>query len=190
VNGTSSSSAAELGIPAITAEAGGCGLVEAPAVALHVAGLNGVLARLGMTEAPAAAPPAEPVYLGRFLWPRCREAGWWAPTIKAGDTVRQGQVVGTVTSLDGATVKETIAAPADGVVIFVTCRRRVATSTRLPGVPGQPGGRDVTDTAIDATAEPARRCRFRPRCPSPPTVAVSRTLASRRPAPGTGARPC
>src|SRR5580700_9402701 len=39
VNGTSSASAAELGIPAITAEAGGCGLVAERAVALHVAGL-------------------------------------------------------------------------------------------------------------------------------------------------------
>jgi uncharacterized protein len=139
VNGTSSASAAELGIPAITAEAGGCGLVEDDAVAMHVAGLNGVLARLGMTGVPAAAggpgtPAAEPVYLGRFLWPRCRNAGWWAPEIKAGDTVREGQVVGTVTSLDGATVLETVTAPADGVVIFVTSSPAVADDGLLLGL--------------------------------------------------------
>lgn len=136
VNGSSSASAAEAGIPAITAEAGGCGLVEEHAVALHVAGLNGVLASLGMTEAPAAAEPraAEPTYLGRFLWPRCREAGWWAPTVKAGDTLRQGQVIGTVTSLDGATVKETVTSPADGVVIFVTSSPAVADDGLLLGI--------------------------------------------------------
>ena len=135
VNGTSSASAAGLGIPAITAEAGGCGLVEERAVGLHVAGLNGVLASLGMTEAPASpAPPAEPAYLGRFLWPRCLKAGWWAPAIKAGDPVTQGQVVGTVSSLDGATVQETITAPADGVVIFVTSSPAVSDDGLLLGL--------------------------------------------------------
>lgn len=135
VNGTSTASAAAAGIPAITAEAGGCGLVEEHAVAMHVAGLNGVLASLGMIQAPApAAPPAEPTYLGRFIWPRCREAGWWAPAIKAGDTVARGQVVGTVSSLDGAIVQETVTAPADGVVIFVTSSPAVADDGLLLGL--------------------------------------------------------
>jgi uncharacterized protein len=139
VNGTSSSSAAELGIAAITAEAGGCGLVEEHAVALHVAGLHGVLASLGMTEVPAAARApetraAEPVHLGRFLWPRCAKAGWWAPTVKPGETVWEGQLVGTVTSLDGATVQETVTAPADGVIIFVTSSPAVADDGLLLGL--------------------------------------------------------
>ena len=34
--GTTSSAAAAVGIPAITAEAGGCGLVEEHAVAMHL----------------------------------------------------------------------------------------------------------------------------------------------------------
>src|SRR6201995_3258655 len=57
VGGTSSAAAAGLGIPAIIAEAGQCGLVEPAAVAKHVRGLNRVLAQLGMAEAgaPAAA---------------------------------------------------------------------------------------------------------------------------------------
>ncbi len=102
VNGTSSASAAAVGIPAITAEAGGCGLVEEQAVALHVAGLDGVLARLGMTDAVRPTePPSRPTYLGRFLWPRCAEGGWWAPAVRAGATVRQGQVIGTGSSLYG-----------------------------------------------------------------------------------------
>jgi len=135
VNGTSSSSAAAIGIPAITAEAGGCGLVEEPAVALHIAGLDGVLAWLDMTKAgqPAGPPPA-PTYLGQFLWPRCAEGGWWAPTVKAGDTVTQGQVVGTVSSLDGGLVQETVTAPADGVVIFVTTSPAVADNGLLLGL--------------------------------------------------------
>jgi uncharacterized protein len=133
--GTSSSAAAAAGIPAITAEAGGCGLVEEPAVAMHVAGLDGVLAALGMAAArEQAAPPAAPTYFGQFLWPRCRQAGWWAPTVKAGDAVTEGQVIGTVTSLDGAVVQETVTAPADGVVIFVTSSPAVADDGLLLGL--------------------------------------------------------
>jgi predicted deacylase len=137
VNGMSSSAAAAAGIPAITAEAGGCGLVEEHAVALHVAGLNGVLASLGMAEVPAPGrrtPPATPTYLGQFLWPRCAKAGWWEPTVKAGDAVTRGQVVGTVSSLDGGCVQETVTAPDDGVIIFVTSSPAVADDGLLLGL--------------------------------------------------------
>jgi hypothetical protein len=135
VSGTSSSAAAAAGIPGITAEAGGCGLVEEHAVAMHVAGLDGVLAHLGMAKpARTASPPAAPSYLGRFIWPHCAEGGWWAPAVRPGDTVTAGQVIGTVASLDGATVKETITAPADGVVIFVTSSPAVADDGLLLGI--------------------------------------------------------
>jgi uncharacterized protein len=135
VNGTSSGSAAAAGIAAITAEAGGCGLVEQDAVAMHVAGLDGVLARLGMAKAgsPPGPPPA-PAYLSRFLWPRCAVGGWWAPDVRPGEQVTEGQVLGTVSSLDGATVRETVTAPADGVVIFVTSSPAVAADGLLLGL--------------------------------------------------------
>jgi predicted deacylase len=133
VPGTSSASAAAAGIPAITAEAGGCGLVEEQAVAMHVAGLDGVLAVLGMAGRPAEPAP-RPAYLGRFLWPRCAAGGWWAPAVKAGQRVSAGQVIGTVSSLDGGCVRETVTAPADGVVIFVTSSPAVAEDGLLLGL--------------------------------------------------------
>jgi len=136
VTGSSSGAAAAAGIPAITAEAGGCGLVEEHAVALHVAGLNGVLGELGMAIAvpPAAGAPAAPTRLGRFLWLRCHDAGWWEPAIAAGDPVVAGQVLGTVSSLDGADIRETIVAPADGVIIFLTSSPAVAGDGLLLGL--------------------------------------------------------
>jgi uncharacterized protein len=135
VSGTSSGAAAEAGIAAITAEAGGCGLVEEYAVALHVAGLNGVLSFLGMTDDRDGREPARPpTYLGRFLWLRCREAGWWQPTVAAGDSLTEGQVIGTVSTLDGAEVLETITAPADCVVIFLTSSPAVADDGLLIGL--------------------------------------------------------
>jgi len=140
VGGTSSGAAAAAGIPAITAEAGGCGLVEEHAVAMHVAGLGGVLASLGMTDAANAAAAGggsartAQAQLGRFLWLRCQNAGWWSPTVAAGERVAAGQVIGTVSTLDGAEVLESISAPADGVIIFLTSSPAVAGDGLLLGL--------------------------------------------------------
>jgi hypothetical protein len=136
IDGTSSGAAAAAGIPAITAEAGGCGLVERHAVDTHLRGLNSVLAHLGMA-APVgggAAGGPEPTLLNRFIWPRCERAGWWAPTVGAGDKVSEGQVLGTVSNLDGSVVQETITSPADGVIIFMTSSPAVADDGLLLGL--------------------------------------------------------
>jgi len=134
VAGTSSAAAAEIGIPAIIAEAGGCGLVERAAVQAHVRGLDRVLALLGMAPAglPDDAPP--PTYLRRFLWLYGRDEGWWEPSAWVGEAVAEGQVIGTVTSIDGTQVHQTIAAPADGVLMFVTSSPAVAAGGLLLGL--------------------------------------------------------
>jgi len=134
VAGTTSASAAEIGIPAIIAEAGGCGLVERKAVEAHVRGLDRVLALLGMSESPQQEAAAPIVYLKRFLWLRCRDEGWWEPTAWVGDAVTEGQVIGTVSSIDGTQTLETITAPADGVLMFITSSPAVAADGLLLGL--------------------------------------------------------
>jgi predicted deacylase len=136
IDGTSSGAAAAAGIPAITAEAGGCGLVERHAVDAHLRGLNSVLTHLGMAApvAGGAAGGREPTLLNRFIWPRCERAGWWAPTVGAGDKVSEGQVLGTVSNLDGSVVQETITSPADGVIIFMTSSPAVSDDGLLLGL--------------------------------------------------------
>jgi predicted deacylase len=134
VSGTSTSSAAEIGVPAITAESGECGLVQEDAVARHVRGLNGVLAALGMTDRPDSASLPEPIYLTKFLWMRCEKAGWWEPTVRTGEQVTEGQTIGTVSTLDGSEVLQTITAPADGVPIFITSSPAVADDGLLLGL--------------------------------------------------------
>ncbi|HEY2308120.1 MAG TPA: succinylglutamate desuccinylase/aspartoacylase family protein [Streptosporangiaceae bacterium] len=139
VGGTTSTAAAEIGIPAIIAEAGGCGLVEAAAVDTHVRGLDQVLAVLGMTDgqAPGAAPAAAPVRLGRFLWLRSISEGWWEPAVRPGEQVAAGQVLGTVSSLDGAQVLQSVTAPAPGVPMFITSSPAVAVDGLLLGLGAQ-----------------------------------------------------
>lgn len=137
VGGTTSGSAAEVGIPAITAEAGGCGLVERAAVDLQVRGLDRVLALLGMTDdtdGSLAGRQEPPSYLSRFIWLRCAGEGWWEPEVGVGEAVAEGQVLGTVSSLDGSQVLQTITAPADGVPLFLTSSPAVAADGLLLGL--------------------------------------------------------
>jgi uncharacterized protein len=134
IAGTSTSAAADIGVPAITAEAGQCGLVQEEPVAQHVHGLNGVLALLGMADLPAGTPDPSPTYLTRFLWMRTERGGWWAPTVRVGEQVSEGQVIGTISTLDGAEVLETITASADGVPIFITSSPAVADDGLLLGL--------------------------------------------------------
>jgi uncharacterized protein len=133
VAGTSSAAAAEIGIPAIIAEAGGCGLVERAAVEAHVRGLNRVLRLLGMSDDPSHDGPP-PTYLRRFLWLYGRDEGWWEPTVQVGETVTEGQVIGTISSIDGTQTLETITAPADGVAMFMTSSPAVAAGGLLLGL--------------------------------------------------------
>jgi hypothetical protein len=134
VGGTTSTAAAEIGIPAIIAEAGGCGLVEAAAVDTHVRGLDKVLAVLGMTDGPVAVPAAAPVRLGRFLWLRSVSEGWWEPAVRPGEQVTEGQPLGTVSTLDGAEVLQAVTAPAPGVPMFITSSPAVAAGGLLLGL--------------------------------------------------------
>src|SRR6185437_507326 len=138
VAGTTSAAAAELGIPAITAEAGGCGLVEPAAVGMHVRGLNRVLAQLGMSDEPppslADAGLSAPIRLSRSIWMRCAHAGWWEPAVRPGESVAQGQVLGTVSTIDGAELLQTIEAPTDGVPMFITSSPAVVADGLLLGL--------------------------------------------------------
>ena len=108
--------------------------MQEEAVARHVAGLNGVLAVLGMADLPEGTPDPSPTLLTRFDWMRSVHGGWWAPTVKPGDSVAEGQVIGTVSTLDGSEVLETITAPADGVPIFITSSPAVADDGLLLGL--------------------------------------------------------
>ncbi len=135
VAGSTSAAAAEAGIPAIIAEAGGCGLVEEAAVRLHVAGLNGVLRLLGMADDDAGvAGRPDPEFLDRSLWLRSSLEGWWEPSVRPGDRVAAGQSLGTIGTLDGAETLETITAPATGVIMFLTSSPAVASDGLLLGL--------------------------------------------------------
>jgi uncharacterized protein len=103
-------------------------------VAAHVRGLDGALRYLEMCPGEDPEQPAAPVYLNGWIWPRTPSAGWWTPAVRAGEAVSAGQVLGTVSRLDGGAVLESFTALPDGVVLFVTSSPAVSADGLLLGL--------------------------------------------------------
>ncbi|MFF5780756.1 succinylglutamate desuccinylase/aspartoacylase family protein [Streptomyces virginiae] len=120
VSGSTCGAAAEASIPAIIAEAGGCGLVTAEAVASHTAGIHRVLDHLGMLRAPKWVPTTPRVrHMTRFVWLRSPVRGWWEPAVAPGTEVAAGSRLGAVLDPFGEELAE-VTAPEDGVLVFLT----------------------------------------------------------------------
>lgn len=133
IGGMTSSAAAAAGIPAVIAEAGGCGQLEEEAVAMLVAGVRNALRSLEMLPGPVEPTAQEQRLVGAFDWLRCREAGFWEAAVRAGDEVGEGQLLGRVKSLWGDVLEE-IHAPREGVVLFLTTSAAVADDGLLLGL--------------------------------------------------------
>jgi predicted deacylase len=133
IAGTTSVAAAEAGIPAVIAEAGGCGLLEESAVRLHLDGLRRALAHLGMLPPGGSGPPGAQQLVDRFLWLRSEHEGWWEPAVEAGDAVAGGGELGVVKDYFGDVIEEVLA-PEDGVVLFLTSSPAIAAAGLLLGL--------------------------------------------------------
>jgi len=132
VAGSTSAAAADLGIPAITAESGECGILDRAAVDRHLRGLRNLLRYLGIApgEATAFGRPAE--HEG-WIWMTTDAAGWWQPAVKPGTPVAAGDLLGTVAPLIGGTPTD-VTAPAAGVPIFMTSSPAVSAQGLLLGL--------------------------------------------------------
>ena len=133
ISGTTSSAAAAIGVPAVIAEVGGCGLLEETAVARHVAGLTNALRHLEMLPGEPAPPPTGMRSVARFVWLRARTGGWWEAAVGAGDEVSASELLGVVRDLYGDMV-ENVVAPEEGVVLFLTTSPAVEADGLLLGL--------------------------------------------------------
>jgi len=115
--GSAYSAAAEAGIPAVLAEAGGQGLWPDEAVALHADGVRRLLRHLHMLKGPELEP-VETEMLDQFLWLSSEHIGYYYPKVEVGDIVEKGQELGVVTDFLG-TVLQSAIAPADGRILFL-----------------------------------------------------------------------
>lgn len=133
LGGMTASAAAQAGVPAIIAEAGGRGQLEEDAVQLLVDGVRNVLRQLKMLPGDPTPPRRAIQRVGSFVWLRCRHAGWWEASVGAGATVSTGQLLGHVRNLWGDVLEE-IRAPEDGVVLFSTTSASVGADGLLLGL--------------------------------------------------------
>jgi predicted deacylase len=149
---SSYAAAAEKGIPAILAEAGGVGQLQEEAVALLVRGVVNVMRHLGMVEnvepnfkakntahravatgKASAADTAASTVLTRFEWVYTKSAGMWYPKVAPGDVVKEDEQIGTVRDLFGDTLEEVVS-PVNGVVLFLTVNPSVLENGLLMGI--------------------------------------------------------
>jgi predicted deacylase len=133
LGGMTSDAAADVGVPSIIAEAGGCGRLEEEAVSMLVEGVHNALRSLEMLPGPVTPPRQEMRFVGAFDWLRCRSAGWWEAAVPVGAEVAGGELLGRVKNLYGDVLEEMLA-PRDGVVLFLTTSAAVSDNGLLLGL--------------------------------------------------------
>jgi predicted deacylase len=131
LGGMTCSAAAQAGVPAIIAEAGGRGQLEEEAVRLLVDGVRNALRRLGML--PGDPEPRPMRVLGEFAFVHGVRAGWWQTAVRTGQEVAEGDPLGRIHDLYGDVLEE-IAAPTTGVVLWQTTSPAVGDDGLLLGI--------------------------------------------------------
>jgi len=96
-SGTLRRAAVEAGIPAVTLEAGGPSVLDEDSVSHSVKGIRTLLNHLGMTTRFSLWGDPEPVYYNS-VWQRAPVGGIVFSRVSLGQTVKKGDVLGTVTN--------------------------------------------------------------------------------------------
>ena len=150
--GTLRRAATDAGIPAIAYEAGEPMRFQEDAIDLGVAGVELLLASLGLRAAPAGAHAAPAIYY-RSRWVRSDDGGILSARVHLGDEVQANQVLGTVFD-PISNQRSKIRAPVKGRVIGVAIDQLV-----MPGYAAfhlaTGGAAEKTDAAQGAQASPA-----------------------------------
>lgn len=123
--GTTSSAAADAGVPAITAEAGGGGIIDRKAVAIHVRGLRNVAATLGMLPYDVEQTPGQAEHDQGWSWIHSPVGGWWQPSVELGKPVSKGELLGQVSDLFGDVIHKVKATHA-GIPMIITTSPAIA----------------------------------------------------------------
>jgi predicted deacylase len=123
--GTTSSSAADVGVPAITAESGGNGILDRQAIATHVRGLRNVVSTLGMLPYEVEQASRQIEHDHGWNWIHTPVGGWWEPLVELGKRAEKGDVLGRVSDLFGDVIHE-VKAPEAGILMLITTSPAVA----------------------------------------------------------------
>ncbi len=147
LEGRSLSVARDAGVPAIYAEYGGGGGMNAGAIEAYVAGCLNVARWLNIVDGPRAEPRIEHIVeddrdqSGHLQIQHPAPAdGVFMPKVSLGQVVRRGQPLGVVTDIWGERAIEVPAAD-DGIVLFLRVPPPVSAGDCLGGILPEIGGR-------------------------------------------------
>lgn len=115
-NGTFGS-AAERGVPGFLAEIGKCGLWSEEEVEAYLRGVKNVLRYLGVLPGEVE-DLGEVTYMPKMHGLNAAQTGCWYPSIKPGDSVKEGQKVGEIRNYFGKTLGEYFS-PVAGTALYV-----------------------------------------------------------------------
>jgi predicted deacylase len=136
VGGSTSSAAADIGIPAIIAEVGANGICDEASVERHLRGVLAVCADLGMLAGTAAThenAAAVPVEYDGWIWMRSAVQGFWQPAVRTGQDVAEGDLLGVLLDPLGREL-DRVVAPAAGCPLFLTTSPAVVSDGLLLGL--------------------------------------------------------
>lgn len=121
--GTLEGFARSLGKKAISSELGGAGRVTPASIRVAEHGLGSLLSHIGAVPWPGATRPdqsrSQLLFLGRpEHYVAAPTGGRFAPRVQLGDTIRKGDLLGTVASLDDPLARpEPVTSSSDGILI-------------------------------------------------------------------------
>lgn len=130
--GTTFKTAAALGIPCIIAEAGQCGQLDEESTERLVRGCVNVGRHLGVLPGKPELEVPQTVFRD-YPWVRAEHAGCWYSSVRVGDRVRKGQLMGVVKDYFGSPLGE-YRAPADGMVLLLATSLAMNVGDPLFGV--------------------------------------------------------
>lgn len=128
-SGTISAEASKMGKPAITAEAGGMGVLDEKDIDLHIEGVMSIMRKIKMLKGIPKVRSNRKILSG-MISIRAGRGGIFIRTVNPGDIVTKGQIVGEIVDLFGGTL-EKVSPPVDGVVILVSVPPAVNTGDTL-----------------------------------------------------------
>jgi predicted deacylase len=131
LEGSTSGAAAKAGTLGVIAEAGGIGQLTGDAIALLSGGVRNALGHLNVLD--GGPLPSTSLIVSRFEWLYSAPGGFWVAQVKTGERVTPGQTLGEIRDLYGE-VLETIQAPNEGVVLFLTTSAAIAENGLLLGL--------------------------------------------------------
>lgn len=152
-SGTLRRSAVEAGIPAVTLEAGGPSVLDEGSVNHSVKGIRTLINHLGMTTRFSLWGDPQPVYYNS-VWQRAPVGGIVFSRVALGQTVKKGDVLGTVTN-PITNVRSRIVSSYNGRVIGMALNQVVQPgfATHHIGIAAPKG--QVSQLAAAATTEAA-----------------------------------